>query len=101
MKKLLTTIITISFLLLPFTVSFAQQGIMEIDEIGAEIEIPEVAEEEETEEERQGSLADTLEETRVEEIQPQRRSFWTVLGAILIPAIFIILCYFMLKFFQA
>lgn len=106
MKKLLTSLLIIFFFVLPTSFSLAQTDGLENSVDDTDIEIVEDEqdnqEEQETEQQKeQESLADTLEQTQEEEIQPQRRSFWTILGAILIPSIFLILCYFMLKFFQA
>jgi len=42
----------------------------------------------------------TEEETVQEEIIVPQQSFWEILGAILIPSFFIILVYFILKFFK-
>lgn len=110
MKNLLTTILILTFFSLPFTFSFAQTDDLDID-LGEDIEtnIPEAEEnrdndediqENTEEEEERESLANTLQQEEIVEIQPDRYSFWTILGAILIPSIFIIIAYLILKFFQ-
>jgi predicted PurR-regulated permease PerM len=107
MKNLLTNILILTFLFLPITSSFAQTNGLDLD-MGedTEINIPEDLEnenndiEEETNDEKE-TLADTLEQKEIEQIQTQGRSFWTILGAILIPSVFLIICYFVLRFFQS
>jgi hypothetical protein len=89
MKKLLTILLTISFLLLPISYTSAQE-----ENINEEV-IEQSNEEEETE-----TLADQLEKETIEDIQPEPVSFLTILGAILIPCIFIIIAYLILKFFK-
>ena len=112
MTKILTTLFVTAFLLLPLGTLYAQGENINIDFDDVEIQIleqdteemenEEEEQEEDDETEQEGrSLAETLEEEEIEQIQPERRSFWTILAAILIPSIFIILCYFMLKFFQS
>jgi len=117
MKKLLTIFLTSAFLISNLSFSFAQTnapGTPEEGENGAELEILQDETEEafpieegeekqnaDTQEdesrEEQGSLAEQLE---TEEIQPTQHSFWTILGAILIPSTFLVIAYFILKFFQ-
>ena len=105
MKNLLTTTLILIFVSLPLTFSFAQTNDLGVDlDEGIEMNIPESQEEdedtqEETEDERE-SLSETLQQEKVEEIQPQRNSFWTILGAILIPSLFLIIAYLILKSFQ-
>lgn len=109
MKNLLTTVLILTFFFLPFTFSLAQTDELEISpETDVEFNIPtsqednnEEAEDtqEQTDEERE-SLAESLQQQEVEQIQAQSYSFWTILGAILIPSIFIILAYLILKSFQ-
>ena len=100
------TILILTFFSLPLTFSFAQTNELDIQmEEDIQMNIPDSQEqkddneEEDTQEERE-SLADTLQQEEVEQIQPQRYSFWTILGAILIPSIFIIIAYLILKSFQ-
>lgn len=108
MKNLLTTILILIFVSFPLTFSFAQTNDLGVDlEEDIEINIPESQEDEEKDEDTQEntedeseSLAETLQQEEVEQIQPQRYSFWTILGAILIPSIFLIIAYLILKSFQ-
>jgi predicted PurR-regulated permease PerM len=107
MKKLLTLSLISFFLLLPTSLSFGQE--LEND-IPDDVEIQILEEEDDTEEktieedqeasDQQESLSETLDDQQKEETQPPSRSFWTILGAILIPSLFIIICYFILKAFQ-
>jgi hypothetical protein len=107
MKKLLTLSLISFFLLLPLSLSLGQE--LE-NNIPDDVEIQILEEEDDTEEktieedqeesEEQESLSKTLEGQEEKEIQPPSRSFWTILGAILIPSLFIIICYFILKAFQ-
>lgn len=104
MKKLLTTFLISFFLFLPLSFSFAQEL---KNETSDDVEI-QILEDEEAQEEglkqktKQESLAETLEteETQEDQIQPPGRDYWTILGAILIPSAFIIVCYFILKAFE-
>jgi hypothetical protein len=111
MKKLLTTTLILTFFFLPLTFSFAQTNEPDLElEENIETNISDSQEQEddnggqeETQEDTQDeseSLADSLEQEKIEQIQPQTRSFWTILGAILIPSIFIIIAYLILKSFQ-
>jgi hypothetical protein len=111
MKKLLTTFLILAFVSFPTTLSFAQTSDFEL-ELNQDIEtnIPDPQEqekgegeeemEEQEDQEEKETLADTLQQEEVEQIQPQGYSFWTILGAILIPSTFLILGYFILKLFQ-
>ena len=92
MKKLLTILFTISFLLLPALPSYAQEEETDTQEI-QQIE-ENTQEDKETE-----TLSDVL-DTQTEQIQQEPVSFFTILGAILIPSIFIIIAYLILKFFR-
>lgn len=105
MKKLLTFLLLSIFFLLPINFSLAQSTEKVTDTAEEKIvekEKGNTADEEEQkgEEEEQKTLADTLERKQIEEIENQTYSFWTILLAILIPSIFIILGYLMLKFLQ-
>jgi cytoskeletal protein RodZ len=95
MKKLLTTILLLSFLLIPSVHIYAQEE----ETLDSTIE-QNIEEENDTEEQEKETLSDTLEEKEVEEIQPPSPSFFTILASILIPSIFIIICYLILKFFK-
>jgi hypothetical protein len=95
MKKLLTILFTISFLLLPTISIYAQEektGTQETQQV--EDTTPDDNTEEESE-----TLSDVL-DTQTEQIQQEPVSFFTILGAILIPSIFIIIAYLILKFFK-
>jgi hypothetical protein len=102
MKKIVTFLLLSIFFLLPISFSFAQKT--ESTTVTIEEETIEQKEdmvsEDEGEKEEEKSLADTLEKKEIAEIQDQGYSFWTILLAILIPSIFIILGYLMLKFLQ-
>jgi hypothetical protein len=104
MKKLLTTFLISFFVFLPLSFSFAQESENETsDDIEIQILEDEEAQEESQEQEtEQKPLAETLEteETQEDQIQPPGRDYWTILGAILIPSVFIIVCYFILKAFE-
>ena len=92
MKKILTMILLIPFFFLPMLPSYAQT---ETEETKEEI----VQEENQQDEDTEESLSDKLDTTE-EELIPKKISFLTILGAILIPSIFIIICYMILKFFK-
>jgi hypothetical protein len=96
MKKLLTILFTISLLLLPTLPLYAQEE---------ETSNQETQQTEDTTlEENAGQEAETLSdvlEIQQEQIQQEPVSFFTILGAILIPSIFIIIAYLILKFFKA
>ena len=95
MKKLLTILLSTSFLLLPiFNISAQEENVNE-EVIQQTNDSENTKDEEETD-----TLADQLEEKTVEDIQPEPVSFLTILGAILIPSIFIIIAYLILKFFK-
>ena len=94
--------LSLSFILLfsSFSISFAQ--IDDDFETLDDVEIVEVEDGRTSAPEAEPSVEqDELEEESAEEqiIVPEK-SFWTVLGAILIPSFFIILVYFILKFFK-
>ena len=93
MKKLLTIIVFLTFLQIPTFNTYAQE---ETNENTVEEDI----QEENTEEQKVETLSEKLGEKEVEDIQPPSTSFLTILAAILIPSIFIILCYLILKFFK-
>lgn len=93
MKKLLTIIVLLTFLQIPTFNTYAQE---ETNENTVEEDI----QKENTEEQKVETLSENFEEKEVEDIQPPSTSFLTILGAILIPSIFIILCYLVLKFFK-
>jgi cytochrome c-type biogenesis protein CcmH/NrfG len=114
MKILLSTILVFIFLITSTHLLFAEvNGDLEsLDLQDPQSEVLDLEEEEgisleedqklEDMEERE-SLAERLEkeEEEVEQIyMGPPRSFFTVLGAILIPSIFIIICYLILKFFK-
>jgi len=108
MKKLLTISLTSAFLISTLSLSFAQtnapgtpeeENDMEIQILQDETEeaFPLEEVEDNSTQDQQESLAEQLE---TEEIQPTQHSFWTILGAILIPSTFLVIAYFILKFFQ-
>lgn len=95
MKKLLTILLITSFLLLPILHTSAQEENVNEEVIQQTNDSENTKDDEETD-----TLADQLEEKTVEDIQPEPVSFLTILGAILIPSIFIIIAYLILKFFK-
>lgn len=95
MKKLLTILLITSFILLPISHTSAQEENVNEEVIQQTNDSENTKDEEETD-----TLADQLEEKTVEDIQPEPVSFLTILGAILIPSIFIIIAYLILKFFK-
>ena len=111
MKKLLTI-----FLVFTFLSSFSLPLLAQIDneESNPNLDAPQFQEEiedinddereedEDIDEEERTPLSEQLrqEEESPEIIQIPRPSFFTILGAILIPSIFIIICYLIIKFFN-
>jgi len=107
MKKLLTISLTSAFLISTLSLSFAQTnapGTPEEEDVEIQIQQDQTEEafpleevDDNSTQDQQESLAEQLE---TEEIQPTQHSFWTILGAILIPSTFLVIAYFILKFFQ-
>lgn len=107
MKKISQITLALALLFSSFSISFAQTD--DDLEIPDDVEIVEFedgrtsapGEEDPTEqEEEELEQESTEEEPPQEEIVVPQRTFWEVLGAILIPSFFIILVYFILKLFK-
>jgi hypothetical protein len=107
MKKLSQLTLALILLFTSFSLSFAQTE--EDFEVPEDVEIVEFEdgrtsapgeEDGEDSEEEELDQESTEEETIQEEIIVPQRTFWEVLGAILIPSFFIILVYFILKLFK-
>ncbi|MHC1716727.1 MAG: hypothetical protein AB9915_02495 [Candidatus Dojkabacteria bacterium] len=89
MKKILRTIVLLLLLVLPISTIYAQETVAPVIE-------QQVTDELKTEEDS------TTQETATEEVQNTKPeySFLTILGALLIPCIFIIIAYLILKLFK-
>lgn len=103
MKKLFKILLVLIFLM-PYSFSLYAQESEELFDPNPELDSPIFEQETEEEDEEMVPLSDRLEredESEVEEIAaPPPMSFFTVLAAILIPSIFIIICYLIFKFFK-
>ena len=95
MKKILLTILTILILGINTPSIYAQEETVTTEETLIE----QTTEEKTTAIEEAKSLAETL-NTTTETVETKTLSFGTILIATLTPALFIIICYMLIKFFK-
>ena len=91
MKKFLVILLLTFFLITPTLPTFAQTESEEKSNVVEEVQEENVEEKE--------TLSDKL-ESEDTEIQQEPTSFLTILAAILIPCLFLIICYLIFKFFK-
>ena len=96
MKKILTTFLTIFLIAIYAPTVYAQEETAPTEEEEA---VEQTTEDMKEAVEEATTLADTLEKT-TETVETKSLTFGTILLATLTPALFVIICYMLIKFFK-